>query len=382
MTRNVLTTALLTIAPLSGDAFAQRPAIDAGPVHLELRVQGLTDRRGSSIALDGASTERFDTARRRVGVSGTIGDAAFQIERELSGGGWKDLFANYRFGARLQVQGGRFKVPFGLEENTSSSRLDFVYRSRAATELAPGRAAGAMLHGRLGIVRYEGGVFAEHRAAGRVVIQPLRKRKSAFEDLQAGLAWSASRLDEGVSDLRGDTALGERFFRPEHLVRGTRRRLGAEVRWRPGPFAVQSEIVRVSDEREGQATDDSDLPAVAATAWYLQGSWILTGERKTRGADEPKRPLFDGGIGSVEVATRVESLAFGRRGVEAIAAPRAEAVPYHADRAWTAGVNWSPNRWVRIQANVVRERILVPAGGAWEGPPTMWSRLLRLRVAL
>jgi phosphate-selective porin OprO/OprP len=388
MPRNVLITALLTLAPLAGASaqhleWRDRPSLDAGPLRLELRAQGLTDWRASAIDLESSDTARFDTARRRVGVSGTLGSRLdFQIERELSGGGWKDLYASYRLDGALQIQGGQFKVPFGLDENTSSSRLDFVYRSRAATELAPGRAAGAMAHGRLGMVRYEAGVFDQGLTAGRAVVQPLRKRASRFEDLQAGIAYSRSRLDEGVSNLRGDTALGRRFFAPQFLVRGTRHRLGTELRWRPGPFSVQSELVRVIDERHGQSTANADLPPVAATAWYLQGSWLLTGERKTKGADVPRRPLLGGGIGSIELAGRVESLAFGRSGADAVIAPRAESVPRHADTAVTVGVNWSPNRWVRVQANVVREHIVTPSGSAWSGPPILWSRIVRVRLAL
>ena len=389
MPRNVLITALLTLAPFAV-ASAQhlewrdhRPSIDAGPLRLDLRLQGVTDRRASSIDLEASDTERFDTARRRVGVSGTLGSRIdFQIEHELSGGGWKDLYAGYRVDGALQIQGGHFKVPFGLDENTSSSRLDFVYRSRAATELAPGRAAGAMAHGRVGIVRYEAGMFDGGTTAARAVMQPLRKRTSRFEDLQAGVAYAASRLDEGVSNLRGDTALGRRFFAPQFLVRGTRHRLGAELRWRPGPFSIQSELVRVLDERDGQSTTNADLTPVTATAWYLQGSWLLTGERKTKGADVPRRPLFDGGIGSIELAGRVESLAFGRSDADAVIAPRADAVPRHADTAGTAGINWSPNRWLRVQANVVREHIVVPSGAAWSGPTILWSRILRVRFAL
>lgn len=388
MPRNVLTTALLTLALVSGASaqhleWRDRPSLDAGPLRIDLRVQGVTDRRASRIELESSDTARFDTARRRIGVSGALGARVeFQVERELSGGGWKDVHASWRLDGALQIQGGHFKVPFGLDENTGSSRLDFVYRSRAATELAPGRAAGAMAHGRLGIVRYEAGLFAHRLVAGRAVVQPLRKRTSRFEDLQVGVAYSSSRLDEGVSDLRGDTALGRRFFAPHFAVRGTRHRLGTELRWRPGPFSVQSELVRVIDERDGQSTTNSDLPPVAATAWYLQGSWLLTGERKAKGADVPRRPLFAGGIGSIELAGRVESLAFGRRDADAILAPRAASLPRHADTAVTAGVNWSPNRWVRVQANVVREHISVPSGGAWGGPPILWSRILRVRFAL
>jgi phosphate-selective porin OprO and OprP len=364
-------------------SWKEHPSIESGPVRVELRVQAIADLRASDGELDDADLSRFDSARRRIGAAGTVGTRIeYQVERELSGGGWKDVFANVRTWGGVEVQGGHFKLPFGLDENTSSSRLDFVYRSRAATELAPGRAAGVMAHGRRGIVRYEAGLFEHRAAAGRFVVQPWRKRKSRFEDVQAGLAYTASRLDEEVTDLRGDTALGRRFFAPEVLVNGTRHRVGLEARWRPGPFSVQSEVVRVVDERRGQSTMNDDLPSLTATAWYVQGSWALTGERVTKGVDQPRRPLFDGGIGSIQVAARAESIAFGRGTGEMVLAPRMESIPRHGDAAVTLGVNWSPNRWVRVQGNVVRERVTVPDGAAWSGAPVAWSRLLRVRIAL
>jgi phosphate-selective porin OprO and OprP len=418
--RNVLTTALLVLAslmsllsmatpaaaqqasrksepesPTWAFAWGDHPSLQIGSVvRVQLRVQGVADRRASGAGLDEGDTarfatpefdaSRFDTARRRIGLSGSVGKVAeFQIERELSGGGWKDAFVNYRGTGEVQVQGGRFKLPFGLDENTSSSHLDFVYRSRAATELAPGRDLGVMAHGRAGTVRYEAGVFGHLTAAGRIVVQPFRKSKSAFEDLQAGVAYAASDVPEGMSDLRGETALGRRFFTSRFATQGTRHRLGVEARWRPGPFSVQSEFVRLIEERKGQSTTTTDLQPLDAAAWYVQGSWIVTGERKTKGADEPRRPLFDGGIGSIELAARVESLRFGSGDpAEAVFAPRAEEVPRHSDAAITFGLNWSPNRWIRLQANVVREQVLVPAAATWDSPSTFWSRVLRIRFAL
>jgi hypothetical protein len=49
----------------------------------------------------------------------------------------------------IRVRAGRFKVPFSLEETTGVKHLDFVDRSLAATQLAPGRDVGVMAHGRV-----------------------------------------------------------------------------------------------------------------------------------------------------------------------------------------------------------------------------------------
>ena len=44
-------------------------------------------------------------------------------------------------------------------------------------------------------------------------------------------------------------------------------------------------------------------------------------------------------------------------------APRAEVILGNSDRAYTFGVNWYVNRWVKIQANLVRNTIDFPDQG-------------------
>jgi phosphate-selective porin len=85
----------------------------------------------------------------------------FQVEYELGVHEWRDVYLDYRQFKVAQVRGGIFKVPFGLDEHTSATSLDFIYRSRISSRLAPGRDRGVSLHGRVvkNIVRYEAGVF-------------------------------------------------------------------------------------------------------------------------------------------------------------------------------------------------------------------------------
>ena len=57
-----------------------------------------------------------------------------------------------------------------MDENTSATNLDFVYRSRIAALLAPGRDKGVMAHGRFlhrGLLRYEFGIFTEDGSNAR-----------------------------------------------------------------------------------------------------------------------------------------------------------------------------------------------------------------------
>src|SRR5690606_20606699 len=113
-------------------------------------------------------------------------------------------------------------------------------------------------------------------------------------------------VPEGQPGLRGRTVFDERFYRPDVFVRGARRRLGLEGQWRPGPFSVKAELIRLTQERSGQSVEDTDLSALIGRGWYVSGTWAVTGERKADGLDNPRRPLFRGGPGAVELAVRVE----------------------------------------------------------------------------
>jgi phosphate-selective porin OprO/OprP len=385
-----------------------RPSVRYGDLlRIDVRARVVSDMRRPDAALTDNDTSRFDIARRRIGVEGEIADVAdFQIERELADRRpWRDVYVNFRGLDRVELQAGQFKLPFGLDENTSSTNLDFVYRSRAA-RLSPGRDPGLMAHGRVGVLRYEAGAFTQDgdngrdedarrvrggwTTAGRLLVQPFRSSTSIFEDLQAGIAYTSSDVQSGIADLRGPNALREPFFRPEFAVQGMRRRVGLEMRWRPGPFSVQSELVRMSSERRGQGIDDLDLPSLAASAWYMHAAWVVTGERKTAGADEPRRPLFNGGFGSLEFAARVEGVRFSSAGTgPPSTGPRAETILPHREGAITLGINWSPNRWMRVQGNLIRDTISIPTGGLplsgplVDGPSSsFWSRVVRFRFAL
>ena len=50
-------------------------------------------------------------------------------------------------------------MPFGLEQNTGVSELDFATARSARRTIAPGRDLGVMVNGDLGRANYEAGVF-------------------------------------------------------------------------------------------------------------------------------------------------------------------------------------------------------------------------------
>ena len=369
-------------------------------IDFRLRLQTHVRSSGADIGGD----EGVDLAHRRIGVEGTIKDVLdFEIERELEDDDpWRDVFVNYRRFPAAEVRAGKFKLPFSLDENTSATNLDFIYRSMAAEALAPGRDRGVMAHGRLlrKMMRYEIGwfandgsnaanqnpeeVFGDRTIAGRVSVQPFRRHRTLLKDLQLGAAFTDSQVAAGIPAIDGDTALNATFFDSEVWVNGRRRRQGLELRWRPGPASVKAEYLRVSTERLGQSVEDTDLEPLVGSGWYVSGTWALTGETKADDLTVPRRPLFRGGWGAIEVAARVEALSFGSLdgGDAASTSPRAEVVLGNRDRASTVGVNWYPVRHVKVQMNVIRERITDPSRGPAPDAPSFWSQVLRFQLDL
>ena len=292
---------ILAAAP----AAAQIPSIKAGDwlrVDFKARFQG--DIRKSEAPIRGDEDGGLDIARRRVGVDGRVGHVEFQVEYEIGAHEWRDIYLDYRQFKPVQVRAGIFKVPFGLDENTSATSLDFIYRSRISSRLAPGRDRGISVHGRVlkSIVSYEGGVFANdgdnarpsnsarvfgaRTVAARVLVHPFRASKTPMGDLQIGGAITTSDVPLGFPAVRARTVFGASFFDSDVWVQGRRQRTGLEARWQPGRVSIQSEYIRLTDERRGQSVEDGDLSPLVADGWYVSGTYGFTRKRNRFGRVE------------------------------------------------------------------------------------------------
>src|SRR5262249_9053674 len=148
--------------------------------------EGVSDLHRFRLGIDGKFLKHFD----------------YQVERELREyfGGleskhpWRDVYANFDYFDNFQVQAGKFKIPFSMEELTSSFDLDFVFRALIASDLASARNVGVMLHGRF------------------------FKRGLSYE---AGIFPHDGENSESHTDVRGEPAYAVRLnatpFRPLHL---------------------------------------------------------------------------------------------------------------------------------------------------------------------
>lgn len=372
----------------------------------------------------------FELHRARVSVEGRfLEHFEFEVERELredlreprlvmveEGDGvqvkeitnpWRDVYVNFRYFRRLQIQAGKFKLPFSLEQLSGEHKLDFIYRSRIADLLSPGRDIGIMAHGWLldRRLHYEAGLFkqdgdnalgskesptGERSFAGRLTGTPLRLIgvPAWLKDIEFGGAFVSTTVppdtgEAGLKGLRGRTPTGETFF-PHLFVHGQRLRLGTEMNWSPGPFSLQGEFIRVQEERRGEGLRGENIPDLIERGWYLTGTWVVTGEKKAGGV-EPRKAFVTGrGFGAVELAARYEQIRFGSS--EHSGRPsrsiRAVSILGNSDRAWTLGVNWYVNQWVKIQANAIREKIEDTQRSPIPGRERFWTRLVRLQFVM
>lgn len=371
----------------------------------DFRVRFQFDWRGLDSPEDEEGKGLFDFRRQRIGIEGRVTKfVEYEVSREISEVDfqWKDVYANLRYFKRFQIRGGRFRVPFSMDQLTGPTNLDFVERSRISDQLAPNRDTGVMAHGTLveGF-KYQAGWFfndgdnatlsdnsrtGERTWAGRLTGTPLRTVPvpKIFKDLTLGGAFTVGHVPDGLNSLRGRTATRETYF-TRYFVNGQRRRTGAELLWTPGPFSVKGEFVDVSEERKGQSLSATDLPNLIARGWYLSGTWIVTGHRKTGGIEvERAIPFIHGSFGAIELATRYEALRFASDTHDGrpSRSTRAANVLQTSDRVWTFGVNWYASPWTKIQANFMREELEDVFRSPIPGQRILWTQVVRLQVQL
>ena len=62
--------------------------------------------------------------------------------------------------------------------------------------------------------------------------------------------------------------------------------------------------------------------------------------------------------------------------------PRAEKILPSGDQALTLGINWTLNRFVKIQVNGIREHVEDPQRNPVPNTDAFWSRVVRLQFVL
>ncbi|MDP3719446.1 MAG: porin [Acidobacteriota bacterium] len=354
--------------------------------------------------------ETYDFRTARIGVQGDLTrhfsyEVEREIDREAQFGEWKDVYLAWKTFDAVRVKAGRFKMPFGLEQNTGPTETDFAYRSLASTTITPGRERGVMIYGEVGRIAYEAGVFDDDgdnaeleqerfavegedlegvgpSFAGRITADLLRPFPvpGRIRGANFGFAYTNAYVPEGLNSLKGEAVWGDDFF-DRVYVKGRRQRMGVQFDWTPGPTGLKAEWMQAREQRLGQSNRNEDLSDFLTTGWYVSGTWFVTGEDKDDNIN-PRRPLFQGGIGAVELGVRFDALELSSASKEdrPFTNPRADHQVPNSDQVWTFGVSWMPIRWVRVVTNAVHETFDDVSRAPEPGVASYWSGVLRLQV--
>jgi len=142
-----------------------------GRLHFDARYNDIGDFGGNAYPYgqdvdtkSGAS--HFEVRRARIGIKGRIGGVAdYLLQGNITGTNLLDeAYVDVNKYEKFSFKLGKFKVPFGLEQQTSSNNIDFLERSYVDQNV-PAKRVGAMVHGSIPGFTYQGDVFQMNDSA-------------------------------------------------------------------------------------------------------------------------------------------------------------------------------------------------------------------------
>ncbi len=333
--------------------------------------------------------------RARIGVDGKVfGDIEYNVLFDFGGSGAEDgghiqeLWLQYSGIKPFHLKIGAFRPSQGLEDAISTNGMPVLerpastdtvaslsggdYREGAQLYAATDRwfASGAITSRLVGTVNSQAtGTAQSYDQAlgfvGRAAFIPF-KGADWLTHLGVHGSYAYQVADAGGPDVAAGTARYPVQFqeRPELRVDGTRLvstgGIDAEHAWTRGAEAagqyrnlmIQAEYETFGVDRRNSVLSDPDF-----SGWYVEGSWVLTGERRkfntnTFSFDAP--PVdhpFDWkqrSWGAWEIAARFSDLDLNYHAGAAGAATPADGVRGGDQQIFTAGLNWYWNPIVRF----------------------------------
>ncbi len=358
-----------------------------------------------------------DFRRARLGLDGRVfGDFDYNVLLEFGGTGEEDaghiqeLWVQYSGLHPLYFRVGAFAPFIGLEDANSTNGMPFLERP-APSDLARGLAgsdfreaaqityddarlflSGAVTGRSVGIVNASGSGVAQPYDSqlgfvGRAAFIPF-KGPDWLVHLGAHGSWVARPADAGGPDATAATARYAVDLRIQSELRVDATRLidtgaidashastaGLEFAAQKQNFYLQSELEYLTIQRRVSTLADPKF-----FAWYVEGSWLLTGERRVYNTgnfafDAPKIAhnfsVKDGGWGAFELALRYSDADLNFHAGSQNSAPVASAVRGGDETIFTTGLNWYLNPVVRFMFDYqfVRLDRLSPSAGTFLTP--------------
>ncbi len=296
-------------------------------------------------------------------------------------------FLNIAWWKQAEFRFGQFKMPFSLEEQTSSRFIDFQERSMGNV-LVPAKERGIMLHGEpfkgvnygLALSAGQGkntndvnNVVDSNDVIGRVAVNfaEMFDQKDAVYHL--GAAFSDGTRAVSAPATGRTEGRGINFFTAAAFTGlGTaaeldRSREGFEAAVAYGPIKFQTEYL--SDNFEG--TSAAGIAFDRSTdVYYASLGWLITGEKY---ADAYKGGKFDrirpkenfspsgGSWGAWELGLRYTNWdASDYKGTNPVGTGVLAAGTTNEAKAWTLGLKWMPNSNTRLMLNYIMTDFATP----------------------
>lgn len=302
--------------------------------------------------------------RARLFTQGTLYDIGYKFQVDFGGDpDIKSMYLDFPSPApNSSIKVGKIKEDLSLAESTSSKYITFMARPML-TEFAGGREVGIRLSGAAdaGHVNYGVGIYrsriddalgtsqgdGEYKGTGRVAYVPW-STDGGRKLVHLGASGSVASLnaDEVSSEAHEpEVHLAPDFVNTGDLNADQSTRLGGEAALVYNSFSVQAEYLQKQYGLDGGGDDPT------FGAWYVSGSYFLTGEHRPYdgGAFDRLKPNENvragdkGGLGAWELAARYSTMDLVDSGIVG-----------GEMNALTLGINWYLNPSVRIMANYVR----------------------------
>lgn len=321
--------------------------------------------------------DKLDIRRARLGFEGKfMKDFDYKIFANFgAGAGMSSLsteldegYMGYKYASGLQFRVGKFKMPFSLEQLTSSNNIDFMERSLGGQiegEMIPAKEVGAMVFGspikgmNYALALSQGSntklktsAFSSPDVVGRLSANLSTLAGRANEVAHVGLAYStgeiATMASGGIASARTEAREASKFFDTTLVTDAGAKRIreGMELAYATGPFKVQAESMKVKYQNITSAD-------VSYKANYVQALWNITGETHnysdssgTFGWIKPNSKFSSkGGTGAVQVGIRYSKFDASDISVATGKTNGADAMTY--------GVTWFANDNMRLMLNYV-----------------------------
>jgi phosphate-selective porin OprO and OprP len=367
-----------------------------GRVHADYRSFNYNEDDNGSNVLSATGADTFDIRRARLGAKVKFLDH-YEGEIVFNGTGGAPVldiaYLNVAWWKPVQFRFGQFKMPFSLEQLTSSNNIDFIERSFVDSYI-PAKEIGAMVHGSpfTGVTyglaastgRGQNNTESDVRVdgvdvVGRVTANIAEIIENKEMVMHLGAAFSEGDISKGDGNAafggnRATEARGASFFTAPIVnslfttsdANIDRSRFGLETALAYGPFKVQGQYAKTGFEFDTLARGyDVDVKT-----WYLQALWTISGEkhadRYKNGAFGALKPTnnfdpanFSGGAWEVGARySKFDASDFNTLGLRAGAGLDGQvstgANQFTEADAWTVGLKFVPNAHIRFMLDYVQ----------------------------